>query len=236
MNRIKKTEQPFQGFLLLSPLIWIFINNISIEGERIMKAEDFLEIGMTFHGHKCPAMPLGLRAGAAAMNTLGVLRSQDKELHIISETGKGHAAGCFLDGIMVITGCTYGKSNIEKQYLNKMAFTLIDVKNQKAVRVILKSGFFENMLKSPFVQQRKNGILPQDVPAEIADPLVKKVMSLPEDEFLDIGPVVGFEFKRSPGTFDILRCSICHEAGFSNKFRIVNAKPICPACIREALK
>ena len=53
-----------------------------------------------FHGHKCPAMPLGLRAGLKAMEVLGVERCQDKELHVISETGKGHAAGCFLDGIM----------------------------------------------------------------------------------------------------------------------------------------
>jgi formylmethanofuran dehydrogenase subunit E len=27
---------------------------------------------------------------------------------------------------MSATGCTYGKSNIEKRYYNKMAFTLID--------------------------------------------------------------------------------------------------------------
>ncbi len=201
-----------------------------------MKAEDYLELGMAFHGHKCPAMPLGLRASAAAMNALGVQRAQDKELHVISETGKGHAAGCFLDGIMVITGCTYGKSNIEKLYLNKMVFTLIDVKNQKALRVSLKPDFFENMLKSSFVQQRKNGVPPQNVPAEIADPLVEKVMKMPDDQFLTIGPVVDFEFKRSPGTFDILKCSVCNEAGFANKFRIVNGNPVCPACICEALK
>ncbi len=80
----------------------------------MIQAEDYLELGMSFHGHKCPAMPLGLRAGAAAMNVLGVERAKDKELHVLSETGKGHAAGCFADGIMVVTGCTYGKANIEK--------------------------------------------------------------------------------------------------------------------------
>lgn len=71
---------------------------------------ELMELGLAFHGH-CPAMPLGLRAALAAMKTLGVEKAQDKELQVISETGKGHAAGCFLDGIMVATGCTYGKSN-----------------------------------------------------------------------------------------------------------------------------
>ena len=130
-----------------------------------MEMRELLEVGMKFHGHKCPAMPLGLRAGVAAMKALGVERAQDKELHLISETGKGHAAGCFLDGLMVATGCTYGKSNIEKLYYNKMAFTLIDVAGQRAIRISLKPDFFGKMMQSPFVQQRKNGILPQDVPA-----------------------------------------------------------------------
>ncbi len=67
--------------------------------------QDELETAMAFHGHKCPAMPLGYRAAQAAMLALGVKRAQDKELHVISETGKGHAAGCFLDGIMSATGC-----------------------------------------------------------------------------------------------------------------------------------
>src|SRR5512135_2687324 len=124
---------------------------------------EYFDTAMKFHGHKCPAMPMGLRAGLAAMKTLGVERSKDKELLVISETGKGHAAGCFLDGIMTATGCTYGKSNIDKRHWSKMAFTLVDQGNGKAVRVSLKPDFFENALNSPFVQQRKAGVLPQDI-------------------------------------------------------------------------
>lgn len=202
----------------------------------MIQAKDHLELGISFHGHKCPAMPLGLRAGVAAMNVLGVERAQDKELQVIAETGKGHAAGCFLDGIMVATGCTYGKSNIEKEYLNKMAFTVIDVKNQKAVRVRLKTEFFEKMLSSPFVQERKKGVLPQDVPAEIADPLVQKVMSMPEDAFLEIGSVVDYEFKRPPGIFDIEKCSICGEAGFADKFKRIQGQAVCARCTEQAMK
>ncbi len=93
-----------------------------------MNLQETFEVGLKFHGHKCPAMPLGIRAGMAALKVLGVERSQDKELFVRAETGKGHAACCFLDGVMTATGCTYGKSNIEKLYYNKMAFTMIDVK------------------------------------------------------------------------------------------------------------
>ncbi len=58
--------------------------------------KEYLDVAWEFHGHKCPAMPMGLKAGLAAMKALGVERSKDKELFVEAETGKGHAAGCFL--------------------------------------------------------------------------------------------------------------------------------------------
>ena len=184
-----------------------------------MQFEELLEIGLKFHGHKCPAMPLGIKAGLAAMKVLGVTRAQDKELAVISETGKGHAAGCFLDGIMVATGCTYGKSNIQKQYYNKMAFTLIDQTTGKAVRVSLKPDFFENALASPFVQKRKAGVPPQDIEPEVADPLVNRIIGLNDDAFLDVGEIKTVEVKKGKGVFTAKRCSKCGELTFVNKLR-----------------
>ena len=185
-----------------------------------MKFEElFFDIGLKFHGHKCPAMPLGIKAGLAAMNALGVKRAQDKELFVESETGKGHAAGCFLNGIMTATGCTYGKSNIQKLYYNKMAFTLIDQKTGKAVRVSLKPDFFEKALNSPFVQKRKAGVLPQDIEPEIADPLVNRIMGLKDEEFLDVGEVHEVDVKKGKGVFAAKRCANCGELTFVNKLR-----------------
>jgi len=200
----------------------------------MLSASEFYEMGMAFHGHKCPAMPLGLRAGAAAMNALGVERAKDKELHVISETGKGHAAGCFLDGIMAATGCTYGKSNIEKRYYNKMAFTLIDVTGKRAVRVSLKPQFFANMLRSPFVEQRKRGVPPQDIAREIADPLVEKALTLPEEMFLEIGEIKPFVLERPKGIFEAAPCSKCGELVFIDKMIDTDNGRICLGCQSKA--
>jgi len=195
-----------------------------------MNARELMEVGLAFHGHKCPAMPLGLRSAVAAMNVLDVERAADKDLHVIAETGKGHAAGCFLDGVMVATGCTYGKSNIEKRYFNKMAFTLIDGPGRRAVRVSLRPKFFAAMLESPFVQERRKGVPPQDVSPEICDPLVEKVLEMPEEVFLDIGPVVSFELPRRPGVFDAAPCAQCGELAFVDKLVESKAGRICLGC------
>ena len=192
--------------------------------------KDYLKMGIEFHGHKCPAMPLGLRAGSIAMNKLGVERSQDKELMVISETGKGHAAGCFLDGIMAVTGCTYGKSNIEKLYYNKMAFTLIDNKTGRSIRVSLKPDFFANTLNSPFVQERKRGVLPQDISPEIADPLVDKVLTLPEEIFLEVGEIKEITIDKKDGVFEAKACLKCGELTFVDKLVKFNNGLVCISC------
>lgn len=193
--------------------------------------QDLFETGLKFHGHKCPAMPLGIRAGLAAMKTLGVERSKDKELFVISETGKGHAAGCFLDGIMTATGCTYGKSNIEKSHLSKMAFTLIDQQTGKAVRVSLKPDFFENALKSPFVQERKAGVPPQDIKPEITDPMVNRILSLDENAFLEIGQVHSVPVEKGKSVFTAKRCERCGELTFANKLRVSDdGAVVCIPC------
>jgi formylmethanofuran dehydrogenase subunit E len=193
--------------------------------------EEYYAVAIKFHGHKCPAMPMGLRAGFAAMKALGVERAKDKELFVEAETGDTHAAGCFLDGIMVATGCTYGKSNIKKLYYNKMAFTLTDMKTSRAVRVSLKPGFFEKAVQSPFVQERKKGVPPQDIPAAITDPLVERILGLSENEFLDISPVFHHDIKKEAGSFEVVRCANCGEAVFTNKtITAPDGRKLCIPC------
>lgn len=203
---------------------------------KMINAKDYLETGFNFHGHRCPAMPLGMRSGAAAMNALGVERSMDKELYLIVETADDHAAGCFVDGLMTITGCTYGKSNIEKTYYGKMAFTLIDTIKQKAVRAHLKPEFFANMLKSPFVEQRKIGVLPQNIPSEVSEPLINKILNLPEEDFLIISPVFDYHFEKKKGIFDTELCEECGERTFINRMQEVYGKKICKSCAERIFK
>ncbi len=192
--------------------------------------EEILQQAFYFHGHKCPAMPLGLRAAMKAMDVLEVERSQDKELFVISETGRGHAAGCFLDGIMFATGCTYGKSNIEKLYWNKMAFTLIDTQRERAVRVSLKPEFFAKALKSPFVEQRKKGVPPQDVPFEVLKPLLDNIFAMPWEQFMEISDVFKHSFEKTKGCFTAFPCVECGELVFENALRVKDGKPICIPC------
>jgi len=132
---------------------------------------------------------------------------------------------------MTATGCTYGKSNIEKLYYNKMAFTLIEAKTGRSVRVSLTADFFEGALNSPFVQQREKGVEPQDISAEVTDPLVTKILRLDENQFLVIGEEQQLKPLIGKGTFKTKRCSSCGEITFVNKLRInEEGKTVCIPC------
>jgi formylmethanofuran dehydrogenase subunit E len=88
---------------------------------------------LTFHGHKCWASTAGVRAGLAALKALGTNRNGAKSLHAILENGYYHGAICFGDGVQYTTGCTFGKGNLEIAPKGKLAVTVIDKANKKAV-------------------------------------------------------------------------------------------------------
>jgi formylmethanofuran dehydrogenase subunit E len=99
------------------------------------------------------------------------------------------------------------------------------------VRISLKPDFFEKALASPFVQKRKAGVPPQDVPPEITNPQVERIMGLPESEFLNISEVFHQDVKSGAPSFETKRCAKCGEAVFTNKLKeSADGKPLCIPC------
>ena len=98
--------------------------------------EDF-EKCVDFHGHACPGLALGYRAGKAALAWLGEGRAPDEEIVAIVETD-----ACGSDAIQVLTGCTFGKGNFFYKDYGKHAFSLLSRASGKGVRLSKKAGAF----------------------------------------------------------------------------------------------
>ncbi len=192
--------------------------------------KDLLEFGQRFHGHKCPAMPMGLRAAQAAMEALGVERAPDGQLMALIEIDEDHCATCFADGIQVATGCTLGKGNIRKLHYGKWGVTLIDKKNQKAVRVAPKAEAMARNKESAFMALRKAGTPASQVPAEIADPLVEMVSNAPAEMLLNLGPVQDYPWSEAPHTFDSVVCAVCGEMTVERNARVKDGQIVCQPC------
>ena len=102
--------------------------------EEILWSEDFKKC-IDFHGHICPGVTIGFQAARILMERLGVQKAPDEELVAIVENDS-----CSADAIQVMTGCTFGKGNFIFKNFGKQAFSLIDRRRKKAIRVCLLPG------------------------------------------------------------------------------------------------
>lgn len=200
----------------------------------MVDARRFLDVGLQLHGHKCPAMPLGLKAGAAAMNRLGVERSGDKTLVALVELGDDHCSHCFADGIQMITGCTFGKGNIRQLGYGKFGVTLVDKTTGRAVRVVPKAQAQLATKKTPFfTQYRMKGVPPSRVPDEVVAPLIEKVLRAPEEAMLTVGEVFDYDTPLKGESFDSFVCERCGEMVVESYGRIAGGKKVCMPCQQQ---
>lgn len=193
--------------------------------------KEFLKAGQALHGHKCPAMPLGLRAGAAAMNALAVPRARDKDLLAIVELGDDHCAHCFGDGVQMITGCTFGKGNIRKVAYGKFGLTLIDRATGRSVRVVPDARRQMAMRQTRFFQEyRMKGVPASRVPDEVVDPMIEQVMNAPEADLLAVGERFQTVVEKKPESFEVATCDACGEAVVEKYLRVRGGKHVCIPC------
>lgn len=192
---------------------------------------EVLDASFLIHGHLCGAMPLGFRAGLAALRALGVEREGDMAHRVFIETGTGHVAGCFADGAQLATGCTFGKDVIERTGYGKWAMTLADAVTGTAVRVSVRPGVMSEALQSPFVGLRRQGVPPTQVPPEVSRPLVQALLAEDDAGLLTVSGIFTYPLDvRSPSCFTTVTCATCGELVAENTARLKDGNPACLPC------
>ncbi len=204
--------------------------SISIQYETAITPEELLG-AQYFHGHKCPAMPQGLRAGHLAMDILGVQRARGGgELKAIVEIGDHHFSGCFADGVQFATGCTFGKGNIEKQPLGKFALTLIDTKTKRAVRISSQYDRMKVCLEMPFFEQRKQGIPPYELDPSVVEPLIEDVVAHAWHEMFDVQVFENYPVQKAAESFNATQCEDCGEMVVAEYAKELDGHTLCGTC------
>lgn len=196
--------------------------------------DELYKAGLLLHGHKCPAMPMGLRAGQAALQALGVERAMDGQLTALVEIDSEHCATCYADGVMMATGCTFGKGNIHKLGYGKFVLTLIDNKSGRSVRVATRNEVIKRNQESEFIQFRKKGVPASKISAELIDPAVDFILAELDEDLFKIDSVQ--EIKLTPGRphdFNTHICEECGEVMVERYTRIKNGKKVCIPCAEK---
>ena len=196
---------------------------------------ELFKAGLLLHGHKCPAMPMGLRAGMAALEALGVERAKDGQLVALVEIDVDHCATCYADGIQMATGCTFGKGNIQKLGYGKFALTLIDRKTGRSVRVVTRPETIQKSKESEFIDFRKRGVPASQIDATLVDPMVEMMMSAPAEQLFIIEPVGETKLPTARAhDFNTQICTECGEVMVERYARIKEGKIVCMVCAAKA--
>jgi len=183
----------------------------------------------SFHGHRCPFMPLGYRMGMLALGTMGVAREMDHTLHVICELGEGHPQTCLMDGIQAATGATFGKTLIEKTFWGKLAATFW-YPGKTAVRYALRVDFLDEFSQQEFFAYRKRGVEPSGIPSAVTQAAIDWTLALSDEGIYTVQARPDFQYQPPKGSFNKSLCSTCGEYVFERYVRHQDGKPVCIPC------
>lgn len=104
-----------------------------ISNIRAKRTDLLLLDAAQLHGHYCSGLALGVMMAVKAMQLCRYISEDPDDLRIIAE-----ANNCFLDGIQLITGCTFGNKKLILKETGKVAFTAL-IKDEKVIKISLRS-------------------------------------------------------------------------------------------------
>ena len=201
--------------------------------------EGLLKKAGELHGHFCPFVALGVRAGYTALKALGIEQNFGME-DVIAIV---EANNCFSDGIQMTTGCSFANNALIYHDLGKTAVTVAKREGQattaEAVRVAVRADYRASFdERYPEAQALFDKIVTRretPTPEERAQlsclwaETSYKQLSLPEKEIFTV------EHKQIalPAYAPIvpsITCAVCGESVMETKARLQDGNPVCIAC------
>jgi formylmethanofuran dehydrogenase subunit E len=186
-----------------------------------------------FHGHACPGLALGYKAAAYAMDALRAGRSDDEELVCIVEND-----ACGVDAIQVVAGCSVGKGNLILRDFGKHAYTFVDRKYNRAIRIVQRAEPVVQRIDPVASALREKVMGGTASPAEQKEfherqaGVIAKILGMPVEELFLVKEVKP-EIPGRAQIFASVPCASCGEMVAEHRARVRNGKSVCIPCAGE---
>jgi len=184
-----------------------------------------------FHGHACPGLAIGFQAARSLMERLKVRRAPDEELVATVETD-----ACGADAIQVMTGCTFGKGNFLFRNYGKHAFSLMDRKKKKGVRVCFRSDAIKIESESLSLSEkvRKDEASAKEIERyrQLQQGRIQRILDM-DAECLFKVEAIPSEIPHKARIMKSGKCDFCGEPAAVKFLRKVDGKRICIPCAEQ---
>ena len=158
-----------------------------------------------FHGHECPGLAIGVKACEAAMDKLGINKTEDEDIVCVTEND-----ACGVDAIQSILGCSIGKGNLIYRGTGKQAFSFFDRRNNKKIRM-----YFNPKYTTDDRLEKQNYILNSPI----------------DEVFLFSEPK--FDLPEKARIFKSVECECCKEKAPEHKMHLQDGKVVCEDCFNS---
>jgi formylmethanofuran dehydrogenase subunit E len=165
-----------------------------------------LQRAVLFHGHYCPGLAIGYRAAIEGLTLLGTERAEDEELLCIVENDS-----CAVDGIQVITGCTFGKGNLVFRDYGKHVYTFAVRPSGRAVRLSLRP---RDNAESDRLSR---------------DDTASRILSKARDDLFDVREFT-LDMPPTAERHNSVLCDVCGEPVMSTRTHRFGGQTLCRPC------
>jgi len=188
-----------------------------------------IDATISFHGHSCPGLAIGIRAAELALRELD--NPTDTEIVAVVETDM-----CGVDALQFLLGTTMGKGNLIHRDYGKMAFSFFRRETGRGVRAMLnpeaRGGMDEEMAE---LMKKTGSGQATDAEklrmGELRATLQDRFMTLPLDEMFDVTPV-DQGAPRPPRILESLACAHCGEKTMESRTRRFAGQILCIQCFQ----
>jgi len=201
------------------------------EWGRALVDERALPELISFHGHLCAGLALGVRACEVARRVLGPDR-EGAELIVAVETDT-----CSVDAIQQLTGCTLGNGKLHVLDHAKSAYTFWQTGRPTAVRVVARPddphegphgfwGIFDKVQSGTATDQERAQFF------ELQRERSQHILAAPDEELFAVAEVTEAPPTR-PRITRSVRCQHCGEPTGAHRTQALAGAVVCVPCAQR---
>lgn len=190
-----------------------------------------LERVVEFHGHMCPGLAMGVQAAQIALREIGP-HAKDEEVVAAVETDM-----CAVDAIQFLTGCTFGKGNLQHRDWGKNAYSFYRRSDGRAIRIVARPGAWPRNPEHQqlFAKVRSNQATPEERARfqELHQSESRKVLAVEPDALFAVHEIAGPPPRRARIHASVV-CARCGEATMETRVRRLDGQELCLPCFDAA--
>ncbi|MBR5627462.1 MAG: TraR/DksA C4-type zinc finger protein [Thermoguttaceae bacterium] len=185
---------------------------------KLSISQELVDQVISFHGHLCPGLAIGIRAGDWILNEIGT--APDEGLVLITETDM-----CGVDALQFLTGCTFGKGNLVYRDYGKVAFSFFRRRDDKKVRLVSRNTITEDLKK------QQETLDPKDTEGrkQLRSAMVDRILNAEIQEVFSFGLPLE-EVPHRARIHKSAPCALCHEYVMEPRLKTLNGQQVCIPC------